>query len=132
MAAPISIQRKTFMAHCRRAGRAGPCARAQSGRNVSPFGLLHPGRCGIPRPFKRAHYDGFLFLEGSGMRIKGQADIDISISDEGYIVLKQRNGDTDDHVVEFAPAYGAKVADAIEQLQEFAQAKFDKAALVEE
>jgi hypothetical protein len=66
------------------------------------------------------------------MRIKGQADIDISISDEGYIVLRQRNGGDDSQIVEFAPAYGAKVADAIEQLKEFAQAKFDKAALVEE
>jgi hypothetical protein len=65
------------------------------------------------------------------MRIKGQADIDISISDTGYIVLKQKNGGDDDHVIEFAPAYGAKVADAIGSLQEFAQAKFDKSALVE-
>ena len=66
------------------------------------------------------------------MRIKGQQDIDISISDEGYIVLRQKNGGDDAHVIEFAPAYGSKVADAIGQLQEFAQAKFDKAALVEE
>jgi len=66
------------------------------------------------------------------MRIKGQADIEISISDEGYIVLKQKNGGDEPHVIEFAPSYGVKVADAIEQLKEFAQAKFDKAALVEE
>ena len=65
------------------------------------------------------------------MRIKGQADIDISISDEGYIVLKQSNGSDEAHVVEFAPAYGTKVADAIGSLQDFAQAKFDKAALVD-
>jgi hypothetical protein len=47
------------------------------------------------------------------MRIKGQAEIDISISDEGYIVLKQRNGAEEPHVIEFAPA------------------KFEKAALVD-
>ena len=66
------------------------------------------------------------------MRIKGQAEIDISISDEGYIVLKQRNGAEEPHVIEFAPAYSVKVADAISSLQEFAQAKFEKAALVED
>ena len=59
------------------------------------------------------------------MRIKGQADIDISISDTGYICLKQRQSDGE-QVIEFAPAYGAKVADAIGSLQEFAQAKFQK------
>jgi hypothetical protein len=66
------------------------------------------------------------------MKIKGQAEIDISISDEGYIVLKQKNGGEEAHVVEFAPAFGAKIADAIEQLKEFAQAKFDMAALAED
>jgi hypothetical protein len=66
------------------------------------------------------------------MRIKGQQDIDISISDEGYIILKQRNGGEEAHVIEFAPSYGPKISDAIGQLQEFAQAKFDKAALIEE
>jgi hypothetical protein len=60
------------------------------------------------------------------MRIKGQADIDISISDTGYICLKQRNQSEGEQVIEFAPAYGAKVADAIGSLQEFAQAKFQK------
>ena len=59
------------------------------------------------------------------MRIKGQADIDIFISDTGYICLKQRVQD-EEQVIEFAPAYGAKVADAIGSLQEFAQAKFQK------
>jgi hypothetical protein len=66
------------------------------------------------------------------MKIKGQAEIDISISDEGYIVLKQKNGGDEPHVVEFAPAFGAKISDAIEQLKAFAQAKFEKAALVED
>jgi hypothetical protein len=60
------------------------------------------------------------------MRIKGQADIDIFISDGGYICLKQRHDADGDQVIEFAPAYGAKVADAIGTLQEFAQAKFQK------
>ena len=32
---------------------------------------------------------------------------------------------------QFAPAYGPKVAGAISQLQEFAQAKFEKAELVD-
>ena len=59
------------------------------------------------------------------MRIKGQADIDIFISDTGYICLKQRVQD-EDQVIEFAPAYGSKVAEAIGSLQEFAQAKFQK------
>ena len=60
------------------------------------------------------------------MRIKGQADIDIFISDTGYICLKQRHDNEGEQVIEFAPAYGAKVADAIGSLQEFAQAKFQK------
>ena len=61
------------------------------------------------------------------MRIKGQADIDISISDNGYIVLKQKDELDGEKVIEFAPAYGTKVAGAIQSLQEFAQAKFEKA-----
>ena len=61
------------------------------------------------------------------MRIKGQADIDISISDNGYIVLKQKDEIDGEKVIEFAPAYGMKVAGAIQSLQEFAQAKFEKA-----
>ena len=60
------------------------------------------------------------------MRIRGQADIDIFISDKGYICLKQKHTDEGEQVIEFAPAYGAKVADAIGSLQEFAQAKFVK------
>jgi exosome complex RNA-binding protein Rrp4 len=65
------------------------------------------------------------------MRIKGQADIEIFISDNGYICLKQQR-DTEEQLIELAPAYGAKVADAIGSLQEFAQAKFQKAELVED
>ena len=65
------------------------------------------------------------------MVIKGQSDIEVQISDIGYICLKQQNGDGD-HIITFAPAYAAKIAGAISQLQEFAQRKFDKSALVED
>lgn len=65
------------------------------------------------------------------MRIKGQQDIDIFISDSGYICLKQKDEVDGERVIEFAPAYGNKVASAISSLQEFAQAKFEKAELVE-
>ena len=65
------------------------------------------------------------------MRIKGQADIDISISDNGYIILKQKDELDGEKVIEFAPAYGTKVAGAIQSLQEFAQAKFEKAELAD-
>ena len=65
------------------------------------------------------------------MRIKGQADIDISISDNGYIILRQKDEIDGEKVIEFAPAYGMKVAGAIQSLQEFAQAKFEKAELAE-
>ena len=65
------------------------------------------------------------------MRIKGQADIDISISDNGYIILKQKDEIDGEKVIEFAPAYGMKVAGAIQSLQEFAQAKFEKAELAD-
>ena len=65
------------------------------------------------------------------MRIKGQADIDISISDSGYIILKQKDELDGEKVIEFAPAYGMKVAGAIQSLQEFAQAKFEKAEFAE-
>lgn len=61
------------------------------------------------------------------MRIKGQADIEISISDMGYICLKQKHDAEGDQTIEFAPAFGSKLADAIGSLQEFAQAKFQKA-----
>jgi hypothetical protein len=61
------------------------------------------------------------------MRIRGQADINIFISDAGYICLKQqRHEGGDEQLIEIAPAYGSKVADAIGSLQEFAQAKFQK------
>jgi len=66
------------------------------------------------------------------MRIKGQQDIDIFISDSGYICLKQKDELDGERVIEFAPAYGGKVATAINSLQEFAQAKFEKAVAVED
>jgi hypothetical protein len=66
------------------------------------------------------------------MRIKGQADIDIFINDTGYICLKQKDEVEGDRVIEFAPAYGTKVAEAIGSLREFAQAKFEKAEFIEE
>ena len=66
------------------------------------------------------------------MRIKGQADIEVFISDGGYICLKQRLDGEGDQVIEFAPAYGPKVADAIGSLQEFAQAKFQKALAIDD
>jgi hypothetical protein len=66
------------------------------------------------------------------MRIKGQADIEIFISDNGYICLKQQREIDGDQVIELAPAYGAKVAEAIGSLQEFAQAKFQKAVPLED
>ena len=66
------------------------------------------------------------------MRIKGQSDIEIFISDSGYICLKQKHDMDGEQIIEFAPAYGAKVADAIGQLQEFAQAKFQKSMLIED
>jgi hypothetical protein len=67
------------------------------------------------------------------MRIKGQSDIEIYISDGGYICLKQKSEtEGEEQLIEFAPAYGTKVAGAIGSLQDFAQAKFDKAAPVEE
>ena len=66
------------------------------------------------------------------MRIKGQADIDIFISDTGYICLKQKDELDGERTIEFAPAYGIKVAGAISSLQEFAQAKFEKAEAVED
>jgi hypothetical protein len=65
------------------------------------------------------------------MVIKGQSDIEIHISELGYICLKQNDADGE-HVVSFAPAYAAKVAGAISQLQEFAQAKFEKSDLLDD
>ena len=61
------------------------------------------------------------------MLIKGQSDIEVSISDGGYICLKQRNEVDGEQVITIAPAYAAKVAGAITSLQEFAQKKFEKA-----
>ena len=66
------------------------------------------------------------------MRIRGQADIDIYISDGGYICMKQRHDGEGEQLIEFAPAFGTKVANAIGSLQEFAQAKFLKAVPDEE
>ena len=63
------------------------------------------------------------------MRIKGQADIEIFISDGGYICMRQRRDVDEEQVIEFAPAYGTKVAEAISSLQDFAQTKFEKAVL---
>jgi hypothetical protein len=60
------------------------------------------------------------------MVIRGQADIEICISDTGYICLKQRHEADGEQVIEIAPAYGSKVAGAIGSLQEFAQKKFEK------
>jgi hypothetical protein len=66
------------------------------------------------------------------MRIKGQSDIQVFISDDGYICLKQTDDVDGEKVIEFAPAYSPKVTGAISALQGFAQAKFEKAELVEE
>ena len=66
------------------------------------------------------------------MRIKGQSDIDIFISDGGYLCMKQRHDAEGEQVIEFAPAYGGKIAEAIGSLQDFAQTKFDKAVPVED
>jgi hypothetical protein len=66
------------------------------------------------------------------MRIKGQADIEVFIAESGYICLRQKDVVDGASVIEFAPAYGTKVVEAIGQLREFAQAKFEKAALAED
>lgn len=60
------------------------------------------------------------------MLIKGQSDIEIQISEHGYITLKQYDTAGTEHVVEFAPAYAPKVASAIVDLKDFAQKKFEK------
>lgn len=65
------------------------------------------------------------------MVIKGQSDIEIHISDLGYICLKQQDGEGE-HIVSFAPAYASKVAGAIAQLEEFAQKKFEKSDPLDE
>jgi len=56
----------------------------------------------------------------------------VFVADSGYICVKQNDSVDGDRVIEFAPAYGAKVVEAITQLREFAQARFEKAELVEE
>src|SRR3954468_15141901 len=66
--------------------------------------------------------------EGPGMRIRGQKDIEISISDGGYICLKQKSEQEGEQVIEFAPSFGTKVASGMGTLQGFAQAKFLKAS----
>lgn len=66
------------------------------------------------------------------MRIKGQSDIEVFISDGGYICLRQQRDLEGEQVIEFAPAYGTKVAEAISSLTDFAQTKFDKAVLVDD
>jgi len=65
------------------------------------------------------------------MVIKGQSDIEIQISDIGYICLRQQDADGE-HLIRFAPAYASKIAVAISQLQDFAQKKFEKSELVED
>jgi hypothetical protein len=65
------------------------------------------------------------------MVIRGQSDIEIHISDLGYICLKQQDAEGE-HVISFAPAYAAKVAGAIAQLQDFAQKKFEKSELLDD
>ena len=66
------------------------------------------------------------------MRIRGQSDIEVFVADNGYICLRQSDAVDGAKVIEFAPAYGAKVVEAIAQLRDYAQSKFEKAALVEE
>jgi hypothetical protein len=66
------------------------------------------------------------------MRIRGQADIEVFIADSGYICIGQKDEVEGRKVIEFAPAYGGKVVEAIGQLREFAQAKFEKAAALED
>ena len=65
------------------------------------------------------------------MVIRGQSDIEIHITDHGYICLRQTDVEGE-HVVSFAPAYAAKVAGAIRELQEFAQKKFEKSELLDD
>lgn len=60
------------------------------------------------------------------MLIKGQPDMEVQISNQGYICIKQCDATGTENVVEFAPAYAPKLAAAINELQEFAQKKFEK------
>lgn len=66
------------------------------------------------------------------MLIKGQSDIEIHISDMGYITLTQRQDVDGEQVITFAPAYAPKLAAAISHLQDFAQQKFDTSEPVED
>jgi hypothetical protein len=66
------------------------------------------------------------------MVIRGQSDIEVFISDGGYICLRQRSEENGENVIEFAPAYGVKIAEAINALQDFAQTKFEKAVLLDD
>jgi hypothetical protein len=65
------------------------------------------------------------------MLIKGQSDIEIHISDIGYICLKQKD-EEGAQMITFAPAYASKVAGAINQLQDFAQKKFEKSDIADD
>jgi hypothetical protein len=86
-------------------------------------------RCAIPG----ATHDLRLLPQGGhAMLIKGQADIEVFISDLGYICLKQRHEADGDQLIEIAPAYGTKVAGAIGSLQDFAQRKFEKSQLADD
>ena len=66
------------------------------------------------------------------MRIKGQADIEVFVAESGYICVKQNDTVDGEKVIEFAPAYGGKIAEAIGSLKDFAQEKFEKTVPVEE
>lgn len=60
------------------------------------------------------------------MLIKGQPDMEVQISNQGYITIKQYDAAGTENTVEFAPAYAPKLAAAINELQDFAQKKFEK------
>lgn len=60
------------------------------------------------------------------MLIKGQPDMEVQISEHGYICIRQYDTTGNENVVEFAPAYAPKLAAAITELQDFAQKKFEK------
>jgi hypothetical protein len=66
------------------------------------------------------------------MLIKGQSDIEIFITDGGYICLKQRQEAEGEQLISIAPAYSMKVASAITSLQDFAQKKFEKSPPIED
>jgi len=66
------------------------------------------------------------------MRIRGQADIEVFITAAEAELTAMERGENGENMIEFAPAYGAKVAEAIRELQDFAQTKFEKAVLVDD